>query len=70
MTLLEHIEALKSALTVDQLAGLLGVSKKTVYKAIKTNSLPAIKVGSSIRLDPEATAKWLRDQAMVKSSRT
>lgn len=37
-------------LTVKQVSDLMGVSTKTVYKLIKTNSLSCLKVGREFRI--------------------
>jgi excisionase family DNA binding protein len=62
MGLAEIIENMQTALTVEQLAGLLSCSPKTLYKQIRAKRLPAFRVGSAIRLEPEATAAWLRSK--------
>lgn len=54
------IESKESALTIEELATMVGVSPKTLYKAVKTGRLPAYRIGGSIRLDPEDIADWLR----------
>jgi excisionase family DNA binding protein len=58
-TIVEEIRASKSALTVPKLATLLSLGKRTVYDHIDSGSLPAYKIGTSLRLDPATTADWL-----------
>jgi excisionase family DNA binding protein len=59
-TLIEIIEARRSAWTVRELAELLNLGKRSVYDWIDAGKLPAIKMGSVTRLDPKTTAAWLR----------
>lgn len=56
---LASIASRKTALTVDELAGLLQVSPKSIYKAIRRGSLNAMRICSSLRLDPAAVVAWL-----------
>src|SRR5512135_2835219 len=58
--LASRIEARKSAWTVDDLALLLEMSPKTLYKMAKSGNIPAIRIGGMIRFDPALTAEWLR----------
>ena len=62
MSIIEIIESRETALTVDELAGLLSASPKTLYKAIRSGRLPAYRV-AGIHLDPAEVAKWLRDRS-------
>jgi excisionase family DNA binding protein len=63
MDLIEKIEQWGTALTVEDLANLLNASPKTIYKQIKRGKLPAFRIGSLLRLNPEAVARWLRARA-------
>ena len=58
-TLIETIRSHRSALTADQLASLLGIRAKQIYKLAKNGRLPVYRFGASIRLDPRITADWL-----------
>jgi excisionase family DNA binding protein len=51
------------ALTVRQLAVILGCSKRQIYQLIQDERMPALKIGSLIRLDPFVVADWLRSRA-------
>lgn len=57
------IEAHKTLITPDTLAGYLGISRKSLYARVKSGTLPALRLGASIRFDPATTAKWLRARA-------
>ena len=49
-------------LTVDELAELLRVNRKTVYNAINEGSLPARRIGSrKIRVLKSALIEWMSD---------
>ncbi len=50
------------ALKVSELAKILSMSRKTIYKLISDGKLPVFRVGDSIRLDPVYTAEWLRSR--------
>lgn len=67
MTIPEEIRTRKKALTVTDVAVILGISQKTVRRWIHTQQLPFTRAGSSIWLDPETTAKWWEDHTMVKT---
>lgn len=54
------IESEQNAMTIDELATILTQSPKTLYKAVKRGSLPAFRIGGSIRLDRHDVAEWLR----------
>ena len=60
MTLIEIVESRQKALTVREVAELLGVSKRHIYEMIADGTLPAFQVGRSVRIDPQDFADWLR----------
>lgn len=62
MRLFEIFETKENALTVGEVAPVVGQSPKTLYKAISTGRLPAYRLGGSIRLDPYDVAEWLRNR--------
>ena len=52
-----------SYLTAAQVAELLQVSEKTVYRWANTDStLPMLKVGGTVRFPRERLLKWLQDR--------
>ena len=55
-----RIEAKTSAWTVEDLADLLNVSPKTLYKMANSGRIPVIRIGGMLRFDPVLTANWLR----------
>jgi len=56
------IERYGRMLTVEELAPLLALSPKTLYKRAKSGTMPVTLIGSSVRFDPYDTAQWLRAQ--------
>jgi excisionase family DNA binding protein len=60
LTLAERIEAIEGAMTAEKLAKLLGVSKITIFKQAKAGRIPSFRIGTCVRFDPRAVAKWLR----------
>jgi excisionase family DNA binding protein len=56
----DQIEKIPHALTAAELAQLLAVSPILIYKLAKANRLPCFKIGTCVRFDPRAVAKWLR----------
>ena len=54
-----------SALTAEELAAALSLSRKHIYKLAKKNRIPCLRLGGAIRFCPEATAKWLEDRELA-----
>lgn len=50
-----------SFFTVAEVAGLMRVSKMTVYRLVHAGTLPAIRVGRSFRVPAQAVHDYLRD---------
>ena len=46
--------------TVDQVAPLLGLSRASVYAAVKAGSIPALTIGRSVRIPKAAFDAFLR----------
>jgi excisionase family DNA binding protein len=51
---------LVSALTAEELAKFLSVSKVTIFKQAAAGRIPSFRVGTCVRFDPRAVAQWLR----------
>lgn len=47
-------------LTVAEVAGIMRVSKMTVYRLVHGGVLPAVRVGRSFRVPEDAVHKYLR----------
>jgi excisionase family DNA binding protein len=50
----------RRALLVVEVAQLLNISERQVYKLAAEHRIPCFKVGASIRFDPVAVSAWLR----------
>jgi excisionase family DNA binding protein len=62
MDIILQIESWGRCLTVEELADVIALSPKTLYRMIKAKKLPAIHMGGQIRLNPQSTADWLRSR--------
>ena len=60
LSLADRIERTGRALNANELAELLAVSKVTVFKHAKAGRIPSFRVGTCVRFDPRAVARWLR----------
>lgn len=67
--LAEYLQNRPRALRAGEVAALLGVSERLVYKLASDRRIPAFRVGCALRFDPAALASWLRQQ-MVSQERT
>ena len=73
MTKKEHEKELRCypvALTAAEVAEILRVSTKTVYKLIKEKSLPAVKVGRENRIAKSQLIDYLRQREVPSSNPT
>jgi excisionase family DNA binding protein len=56
----EELEPPPSVLTVDELAALLRVNRKTVYDALSRREIPgARRIGATYRIHRDAVLEWL-----------
>ena len=62
MTLIEQLRSKKKALTVEELAGLLCVAVRTLYKEVEDDHIPFFRVRTSIRFDAHQVADWLEEK--------
>ncbi len=63
MLLAEIVEGKKEALRVAEVAQILDVSIKKIYRMAARGQIPSLKICSSIRFDPHDIAVWLRSQS-------
>jgi excisionase family DNA binding protein len=61
-SLADVIEKTGRALTADELAVILAVSRITIFKQAKAGRIPSFRIGTCVRFDPHSVAKWLRKQ--------
>jgi excisionase family DNA binding protein len=67
--LADSLDRKTSALTVSDVAELLNISERQVYKLVAEHRIPCFKIGGSIRFDPFAVAFWLRQKMAPGSIR-
>ena len=53
---------IEELMTPEQVAQKLSLAKSTVYAMAHRGLIPAIKIGKSLRIRPEALAKFLTEQ--------
>jgi excisionase family DNA binding protein len=61
-SLADVIEKTRRALTADELAVILTVSRITIFKQAKAGRIPSFRIGTCVRFDPHSVAEWLRKQ--------
>jgi excisionase family DNA binding protein len=69
MTLIEQLRSKNKALTVEELAGLLCIAVRTLYKEVEDDHIPFFRVRTSIRFDPHQVADWLETKMPSHSVR-
>jgi excisionase family DNA binding protein len=62
MSLADSINGKSRAMTVNDVATLLTISERQVYKLVAERRIPYFKISGSIRFDPVAVASWLRQK--------
>ena len=62
LSIADTIARFRRRLIVEELAPMLSLSPKTLYKRAKAGTMLARLLGGAIRFDPYLTAKWLKDQ--------
>lgn len=62
MATLKELESRRELLTAEELAALLNVSEKTVYRWSKLGSLPSVRLGTVVRFEPAVVSMWLRER--------
>ena len=63
VSLAEFVEARPRALLVPEVAALLNVSGRQIYKLAAERRIPCLRIAGCIRFDPSALAVWLRQTA-------
>lgn len=61
----QELEPLPALLTIPQVAGLLGVSRPTVYTLIYREGLPTIPLGRAVRISPVSLQRWLSEREQI-----
>ena len=63
MTLADVVEQKKEALRVEDVAHILDISVKQIYKMAAKGQIPSMKIANCVRFDPHDIATWLRNQS-------
>jgi excisionase family DNA binding protein len=66
--LADFVEAKPRALMVREVAALLNISVRQVYKLAAEHRIPCLRIAGCIRFDPVALAVWLRQKTALPSS--
>jgi excisionase family DNA binding protein len=66
MSLASRINAIQHALTAEELAEMLGVSRLTILRRAKRGTIPSFRVGSCVRFDPSNIARWLMQMGVKR----
>jgi len=53
---------MKQYIDIDELAGLIHVSKSQIYMMTSTRQIPHLKVGRRVLFDPEQIERWLAEK--------
>ena len=57
----------RKLLRPEEVAELLNISKSYIYKLLRLRSVPAIRIGRSIRIRPEDLEKFIRKNAQTEN---
>ena len=68
MILADVVEQKKEALRVEDVARILDISVKQIYKMAAKGQIPSLKIANCVRFDPHDVAVWLRDQSCTNST--
>jgi excisionase family DNA binding protein len=66
---LEELRAKRTAITVKELAKILSLSEREIYKLAASNQIPHLKIGASVRFDPPAVVIWLEAKMLTPTVR-
>lgn len=62
----KKIDGEPRVLTVGEVAKYLRVHQTTIYRLLKTQKLPAFRVGSDWRFNLETIEEWMRQEQQAK----
>ncbi len=69
MSLASRINARRGAMTADDLAQMLNVSRLTILRRAKRGTIPSFRIGSCVRFDPANITKWLVEMGVRRMSK-
>ena len=67
--MLEELKAKRSAMTVKEVAEILSLSQREIYKLAASNQIPHFKIGSSVRFEPSMVLVWLEERMLMPTAR-
>ena len=67
--MLEELKAKRSAITVKELAGVLNLSSREIYRLAATNQIPHFRIGASVRFEPKMISAWLEARMQMPATR-
>ena len=59
MSIFERLASFDHAITVAELAEILGLGRTAIYDMVSRRAIPCIRIGYSVRFDPDEIVKWL-----------
>ena len=62
------VSRVTALLTLEEVADYLRVTKKTIYRLLERNSIPATKVGRQWRFDKDSIDVWLRQNSIERGA--
>ena len=65
MILADVVEQKKEALRVEDVARILDISVKQIYKMAAKGQIPSLKIANCVRFDPHDVAVWMRGQSFA-----
>lgn len=68
MILADVVEQKKEALRVEDVAHILDISVKQIYKMAAKGQIPSLKIANCVRFDPHDVAVWLRGRSCTTST--
>lgn len=63
--IIQHLQCVDHAMTVDEVAVLLAMDKSTVYRKVRSGSIPGFAFGSSVRIDPGELIEYLEKKTRL-----
>ncbi len=68
-SLASKIHARDRAMTADELARILNVSRLTILRRAKRGTIPSFRVGGAVRFDPANISRWLVENGVRRMSK-
>lgn len=65
MFIADTLKERRTAITVPELAKMLSLSPRQLYKMAAANRIPNFKVGTSVRFDPGDIREWIEGGRLI-----